>query len=64
MNAGSSPRWLASVLLSLCGWAGADEGITVKITVDRGRDLGQCFGSLFEAPPTLGVYGSTDWYQW
>jgi len=22
------------------------------------------FGALFEAPPTVGVYGSTDWHQW
>lgn len=22
------------------------------------------FGMLFEAPPTVGVYASTDWYQW
>lgn len=22
------------------------------------------FGALFEAPPTIGVYASTDWYQW
>lgn len=24
----------------------------------------EAFGMLFEAPPTIGVYGSTDWHQW
>ncbi len=24
----------------------------------------EAFGMLFEGPPTVGVYGSTDWHQW
>ncbi|MEZ4299614.1 MAG: hypothetical protein R3B70_31990 [Polyangiaceae bacterium] len=27
-------------------------------------DFQQAFGALFDAPPTLGVYQSTDWHQW
>lgn len=27
-------------------------------------DFQAAFGALFEAQPTLGVYGSTDWHQW
>ncbi len=27
-------------------------------------DFQAAFGALFDAPPTLGVYGSTDWHQW
>lgn len=26
--------------------------------------FGEAFGALFEAPPTVAVYGSTDWHQW
>lgn len=27
-------------------------------------DFGEAFGALFEAPPSIGVYASTDWHQW
>ncbi len=27
-------------------------------------DFQMAFGMLFEAPPTVAVYGSTDWHQW
>lgn len=27
-------------------------------------DFQAAFGSLFAEPPTIAVYGSTDWYQW
>lgn len=27
-------------------------------------DFMMAFGALFEAPPTIGVYQSTDWHQW
>jgi len=36
----------AVVLLPLCANA---ESVRVSVTIDRGRDVGQCFGSLFEA---------------
>lgn len=26
--------------------------------------FGEAFGALFEGPPTVAVYGSTDWHQW
>ncbi|MGH1345791.1 MAG: hypothetical protein ACRBN8_29780 [Nannocystales bacterium] len=26
--------------------------------------FGEAFGALFEAPPVVAVYGSTDWHQW
>ncbi len=27
-------------------------------------DFQAAFGSLFDAPPAIGVYASTDWHQW
>ncbi|MEM6994795.1 MAG: hypothetical protein AAF721_30050 [Myxococcota bacterium] len=27
-------------------------------------DFQMAFGALFDAPPTIGVYASTDWHQW
>ncbi len=57
----SRPVWFkaASVacLIAVCGVAaGADDGGVTKIsiTIDRGSDVGQNFGSLFEARSTDG----------
>ena len=30
----------------------------------RDPDFQQAFGALFESPPEVFIYHSTDWYQW
>ncbi len=57
-------------------WVGTPEDPNAFFAVDVWTDdtmietfygnpkFAKAFGALFEAPPTVGVYGSTDWHQW
>ena len=61
--------WLGS---DAAGTAGASEFFAVDVWVDDASieafygnpDFQAAFGALFSTPPTVGVYRSTDWYQW
>ncbi|MBK8256078.1 MAG: hypothetical protein IPK82_25845 [Polyangiaceae bacterium] len=41
-------------------WTGSDN----MATVYTNPDFQAAFGALFDAPPSLGVYQSTNWHQW
>lgn len=41
-------------------WKNSDN----MVAVYTDPDFQAAFGALFDAPPTLGVYQSTDWHQW
>jgi quinol monooxygenase YgiN len=34
------------------------------VTLYTDPDFGAAFAQLFESPPSLAIYGSTDWHQW
>ena len=53
MNRTVTAVFSAVVLLPLCADA---ESVRVSVTIDRGRDFGQCFGSLFEATSDDGSF--------
>jgi hypothetical protein len=53
MNRTAAALFSAIVLLPVCTVA---QSVRVSVTIDRGRDLGQCFGSLFEAASDDGSF--------
>lgn len=47
-------------LLAIDLWDNADGPVMLYTN----PDFGAAFAQLFEAPPSLTIYASTDWYQW
>ena len=46
MNRTTAALFSAIIMLPVCAVA---QHVRISVTIDRGRDVGQCFGSLFEA---------------